>query len=142
MSSRSEPLRWSIPAGIAALSTMLVVSAFGTQASSQQEQAGAQGGEAAAVDGSMIYTRAGCVACHGREGGGGIGPALADNPNLETVEAPVAQVLFGKGRMPAFGNRLSNEEVAAVVTYIRTSFGNDFGEVTVEEVAEVREAGP
>ena len=40
--------------------------------------------------------------------------------------------------MPPFGSKLDDQAVAAVVSYIRTTWGNDFGPVTPEEVARLR----
>jgi len=37
-------------------------------------------------------------------------------------------VLHGKGQMPAWGNDLSDLEIASVVTYIRNSWGNHTGQ--------------
>lgn len=47
---------------------------------------------------------------------------------------------MGRGIMPAFKDRLSDEEIAAVATYIRTSWGNDFGPVSSTRVAEIRKS--
>ena len=44
------------------------------------------------------------------------------------------------GAMPPWGAFLNDEEMAALLTYIRTEWGNDAGEVTPETVAQVREA--
>ena len=41
--------------------------------------------------------------------------------------------------MPAVGRLMTDEQVAAVVTYIRTHFGNDYQEpVTAEQVKKAR----
>ncbi len=40
--------------------------------------------------------------------------------------------------MPGFGGQLDDQKVAAVATYIRNSWGNDFGPVTPAEVAAKR----
>ena len=66
------------------------------------------------------------------------------------AEMPVAIVLQGlqgeievlgttyNGMMPPFGEQLSDAEIAAVVSYIRSSWGNGSAEVTEGEVAELR----
>ena len=41
--------------------------------------------------------------------------------------------------MTSFGGLLNDEEVAAVLTYVRNSFGNNAAAVTPEKVKEVRE---
>jgi len=79
-----------------------------------------QGGEA-------IY-RSVCTGCHMPDGqgarGAGTYPALADDPRLTAFSYPIAVVLHGQKAMPSFGSSLTNEQVAAVVAYIRTHFGN------------------
>jgi hypothetical protein len=42
--------------------------------------------------------------------------------------------------MPAWGNQLSDEEIAAVITHVRQSWSNDASEVVADEVQRVREA--
>jgi mono/diheme cytochrome c family protein len=40
--------------------------------------------------------------------------------------------------MPAFGGQLSDAEVAAVLTYVRSAWGNDADPVPVQLVTELR----
>jgi mono/diheme cytochrome c family protein len=42
--------------------------------------------------------------------------------------------------MTPFGGMLKDDEIAAVLTYVRNSFGNKASVVTSEKVKEVREA--
>jgi glucose/arabinose dehydrogenase/mono/diheme cytochrome c family protein len=83
--------------------------------------------------GQQVYAQV-CAACHGANGEGGVGPALAGNQNLRDANHVADMILHGGNGMPAFGGQLSDEQVAAVATHERTSWGNDFGAVTVEEV--------
>src|SRR5699024_9956100 len=46
----------------------------------------------------------------------------------------------GQVPMTAFGGMLDDEEVAAVLTYVRNSFGNEAAPVTPTKVIEVRDA--
>jgi predicted lipoprotein with Yx(FWY)xxD motif/cytochrome c5 len=91
-------------------------------------------------EGAQVYT-AHCAACHGRGGdeAGGGAATLAGNRNLQNGPRTIRQVLFGGQYMPSFGDILSDHEVAAVVTHIRNSWGNDFGMTTEEEVEAVRQ---
>jgi mono/diheme cytochrome c family protein len=75
-----------------------------------------------------------CAACHGKNGEGVVGPALAANDDLKDASHIIERVLKGKRPMPAFGDRFSDEDVASVASFIRSSWGNNFGEVSVEEV--------
>lgn len=105
--------------------------------------------------GSRVY-RARCASCHQPDGSGvqGAYPPLAGDP-VVTAEDPTRHieiVLFGlEGKtidgvsypaaMPGWGDRLSDEAVAAVVNHERTSWGNDAPTVTAEDVAAVRKEG-
>jgi mono/diheme cytochrome c family protein len=81
---------------------------------------------------------ANCADCHGAEGTGGPGPRLAGNTSLQSATATIDQVLNGGGFMPEYGSRLSDTEIAAVVSHIRSSWGNSFGTVTAAQVAQQR----
>jgi mono/diheme cytochrome c family protein len=83
-----------------------------------------------------------CLSCH-QPGGAGIEgefPALAANPfvTLEDPTVVISTVLRGRGGMPTFAGSYSDEQIAAILTYIRTSWGNDASPVTPEQVAAVR----
>jgi mono/diheme cytochrome c family protein len=77
---------------------------------------------AGGVDGAAIFGQR-CAGCHGGDGSGGIGPRLAGGRVVSDFPEPqdqIAVVSNGRGGMPAFGERLKPEEVAAVVEYTRT----------------------
>lgn len=80
-------------------------------------------------DGEGLY-RAVCQGCHMPDGRGAVGagayPALADNTRLEDGSYPAFMIVNGQKAMPGFGDNLSDEQVAALVNYIRTSFGNNY----------------
>jgi mono/diheme cytochrome c family protein len=78
---------------------------------------------AGGVDGAAFYGQS-CAGCHGGDGSGGIGPRLAGGrvvANFPDPQDQIAVVTNGRGGMPAFGERLSPEEIAAVVEYTRTA---------------------
>ena len=79
-----------------------------------------------------------CAECHGAEGQGGSGPRLVGRASLADARDIARKLIRGFGYMPAFGGQLSNEEIAAVLTYVRTTWGNEFGAVTPEEVRSAR----
>lgn len=96
------------------------------------------------VTGQQVYTMV-CQSCHMADGKGGVGagsvPALASNPKLKIPAYPIMMVLRGRGAMPWFSDTLSPAQTAAVITYIRTHMGNDYGQpVTEADVAKM--AGP
>jgi mono/diheme cytochrome c family protein len=73
-----------------------------------------------------------CQGCHMPGGVGAVGagtyPALAGNPKLAAAGYVLSLVINGRKGMPAFGGLLTDQQVAAVVTYVRTHFGNEFSE--------------
>lgn len=87
-------------------------------------------------DGRRFYA-SNCAACHGPEGRGGVGPRVADNSIVNNTQFTVERILngFPDHGMPAFRDILDDHQIAAITTFIRGSFGNDYGPVTEEEVA-------
>ena len=61
-----------------------------------------------------------CSGCHGPEGEGGIGPALADGlERFEAVEDVARFVSSGvPGRMPGFETRMTPDQVNAVAQFV------------------------
>ena len=90
----------------------------------------------------MLYVNI-CQACHMENGRGAVGagvyPPLANNPKLEDRSYPVYIVLHGLKAMPPMGKLLSDEQVAAVIDYVRTHFGNTYNDpVSIHEVSDAR----
>jgi mono/diheme cytochrome c family protein len=80
---------------------------------------GGGGGEGNAENGKAVFASAGCGGCHTFEAAGStgtVGPNL-DDANV-SVDAAVAQVTNGGGGMPAFGDRLSEEEIRDVAAFV------------------------
>ncbi|MPW06082.1 c-type cytochrome [Paraburkholderia sp. CNPSo 3155] len=104
--------------------------------------------------GKQIYADK-CAICHGDNGEGQLPhyPPLAGNQSIEMDSAvnPIRIVLnggFPPGTkrnpqpfgMPPFGQELNDAEAAAVVTFIRTAWGNHGLPVSAREVNELRKA--
>lgn len=98
-----------------------------------------------------------CATCHGADGEGGAQryPPLVDTPwVLEEDERLILIVLHGlRGPievhdrvyddiMPPMGHQLSNEEIALILSYIRTSWGNDGSPIGADDVAQIRNEYP
>lgn len=85
--------------------------------------------------GQAIYDTS-CALCHQANGSGKTPafPALAGNANLEDTGFIAVMVRGGGGGMPPHP-AMTEDEIAAVATYVRSSFGNGFGAAPVEEVA-------
>ena len=81
--------------------------------------------------GEDVYTRS-CVACHGPNGEGGVGTAIAGSP-IATGEVAGHLEIVVNGKpgtaMQAFGGQLNEVDLAAVVTYQRNAFGNNMGDL-------------
>jgi mono/diheme cytochrome c family protein len=73
-----------------------------------------------------------CQGCHMPGGVGAVGagtyPALAKNPKLAVAGYVLSLVINGRKGMPPLGGLLTDQQVAAVVTYVRTHFGNEYSE--------------
>lgn len=93
--------------------------------------------------GADVYSRS-CAACHQQDGEGipGAFPALAGNEFVQSQPHEVVRLIYnGRGGMPSFRGNLSNEELAAVVSYIRNTWGNDAEPVEPDDVkAAIEEA--
>jgi mono/diheme cytochrome c family protein len=84
-----------------------------------------------------------CQGCHMSDGRGATGagnyPSLAKDENLKDGGYPVYVVVRGQRAMPPIGSMMSDDQVAEVVNYLRTHFGNQYQDaVTAEDVKMVR----
>jgi mono/diheme cytochrome c family protein len=108
------------------------------------------------TNGEQTYTHI-CQGCHMPEGQGAIGagfyPKLSGDPALTAWQYVALTVLTGRHGMPPFGLpvdqvmetrtvHLSDAQVADVVNYVRSHFGNHFkGTVTASQVASLPHPG-
>jgi mono/diheme cytochrome c family protein len=111
--------------------------------------------------GAKIYTR--CTGCHGADGKGDAanypslaGSAWATGPTqrfamivLNGLQGPTSTGKAYAAPMPPQGAGLTPEDLAAVMTYVRNSFGNEVGDVvsvaqakTALEVSAARKRTP
>ena len=84
-----------------------------------------------------------CAACHQANAKGAIGaaayPPLAANTKLASIDFLLIVLLDGLRGMPPVGSMMSDEQVADVVNYVRTHFGNSYaGAVSAAEVSTAR----
>ncbi|HEY8309131.1 MAG TPA: cytochrome c, partial [Gemmatimonadaceae bacterium] len=113
----------------------------------------AAGGAAGAPNGAELFTR--CAACHQATGLGVPGaypPLMGSEWLLNNPEVPIRIVLHGlqgpitvkntnfNNAMTPFGDQLSDAEIAAIISYERSSWGNAASKITAEQVASVRAA--
>jgi len=108
----------------------------------------------ATADGAAIFA-ARCVPCHQATGTGlpGVFPPLAGSNWVNGRDTTVMQILLHgihgtltvngtayNGTMPTFGTQLSDAEIAAVLTHVRSHWGNHGGPVDASQVATQRAA--
>ncbi len=77
---------------------------------------------APAIDAAALFDDR-CSSCHGRSGEGLTAPALSNGrvaAKFPDIEAQVAVVRDGRNGMPSFGDRISDEQIRAIVRYTRT----------------------
>ena len=78
-------------------------------------------------EGQTLYSEMNCGGCHGHGGGGGMGPPLMDakwiyGSGLGEIEQ---SIIGGRPRgMPAFGERLSPQQIWQLVAYVRSLSGH------------------
>lgn len=74
--------------------------------------------------GAEIYQQV-CSNCHGGELEGGIGPELGAGSNSADQEDDFLRLTItrGRGRMPSFGNTLSEQQIDRVIGFIRERQG-------------------
>ena len=89
------------------------------------------------TEGANVYRQ--CAGCHGQQGEGGMGLRLVASLIVNTVGGLVEQIIEGAEHhgMPPFAF-LTDREIAAVATYVRNSWGNDFGPIQPSQVAPIR----
>lgn len=103
--------------------------------------------------GENIYGRV-CSTCHQSNGEGveGAFPTLVGtdyvNGKVSRFAGIIIHGLYGEmevngvsynGNMPAWGEQISDEEVAAVMTFVRNSFGNNSTDVPIDSIKSYRE---
>jgi cytochrome c oxidase subunit 2 len=112
---------------------------YTTWLSDRREQAAkikALSGKTFALDelmstGEQVYAKA-CMACHGENGEGGVGKAIAGSPIATGDIANHLDVVLNGvsgSAMAAYKEQLSEVDAAAVITYQRNAFGNNTGEL-------------
>jgi mono/diheme cytochrome c family protein len=102
----------------------------------------ARGGMFPMQGGEAIYKGV-CQGCHMPDAKGAVGagmyPALADNPKLEESGYPLSIIINGQKAMPPLGAYFNDTQIADVVNYIRTHFGNHYTDkITAADVKTMR----
>ena len=95
--------------------------------------------------GADLYAHV-CAACHQPDAKGAVGagayPPLAEDGKLASSAFLLSVLLRGLDGMPPLGDMMSDAQVADVVNYVRTHFGNRYPDsVSAADVAAARRRG-
>lgn len=127
----------TVAACILSLLVALSLVSVSAQESGGQATGGQEAGAAAAAEspvplddpatieaGQALFTgKLGCYGCHGREGGGGMGPSLADATWIYGGDPAAIHESIKNGRpngMPAFKDAATDEEIWQVVAFVKS----------------------
>jgi mono/diheme cytochrome c family protein len=112
-----------------ALVSLAMPLAYADEESRSRPPALSQGFRFTESTGEELFASA-CQGCHMPDGKGAVGagtyPSLANDSNLAAGSYPVDIVVRGQRAMPPVGAMMSDAQVAAVVNYVRTHFGNQY----------------
>lgn len=114
---------------VAIAGSLLIAGLFSSAALAQGSGAGGRFRGFTEQGGEALYKGI-CQGCHMPNAQGAVGagmyPALAKNPKLEVAGYPISVVVNGQKAMPAFGSMLTDQQIADVINYVRTHFGNNY----------------
>jgi mono/diheme cytochrome c family protein len=107
-----------------------------------------------AARGKIIYEQT-CLPCHQADAGGvqGMTPPLRKSPYVQGAPARLIGILLQglnsgveidgdtyTNPMPPFGATLKDEDIADVLSYLRSHFGNKAGPIGKPQVSKLRQA--
>jgi mono/diheme cytochrome c family protein len=117
--------------GLALLLTVVMLSACNTHTERPPEP------QKVIRSGQHLYVEF-CAECHQTDGMGWstLYPRLAGNPivTLHDPEPIIDTVMYGQGSMMGFHDKLTSQEIAAILSYIRNSWGNQAPAVSFRQV--------
>jgi mono/diheme cytochrome c family protein len=124
-----------IAAGVMSTGPLTPAYAQSAQAASLEAQT-----QALKAEGKNLFL-GNCAACHGENGEGGNGPKLNGSTFIQSRENIINQILWGASDhgMPPFEPQLNDHEIAAIATYVRNSWSNNYG-LVLERSVELRRA--
>jgi mono/diheme cytochrome c family protein len=103
--------------------------------------------------GQKIYVKT-CLTCHQADAGGvpGMTPPLQKSPYVQGPSTKLIGIVMNglndgveidgesySNPMPPFSTVLKDQEIADVLTFLRSNFGNKAGPVTVSQVSKIRQ---
>ncbi len=94
----------------------------------------AQADDPAEVEAGQAIYESNCAGCHAMDGtGSAAGRPLTDVAGEAERAVHIQSVTEGKGVMPAFGEKLAEEEISAAVSYVRIGFASTPAETPAPE---------
>lgn len=126
---------------LVAMAALLMLGSLPLIGNAQDSSSATPDADELITQGEEIYMNV-CIACHQPDGNGieGFYLPLNNNP-LVTLEDPtylITTVLNGRGGMPRFDTTYSDEEIAAITSYVRQAWDNEADPVSIDEVEKVR----
>jgi mono/diheme cytochrome c family protein len=133
--------------GTVALVVWAAVGASALAGDAAAPSAAMSGGWEFSEQGGADLFRNVCAACHQPDAKGAVGagayPSLVADGNLAESDFMLAVLLDGLKGMPPVGDMMSDAQVADVVNYVRTHFGNAYPDaVSAADVAAARRPSP
>jgi mono/diheme cytochrome c family protein len=127
---------------IALIGATMTASLVAAADASSKSGAMSRGWEFGEQGGAELYGHV-CAACHQADANGAEGagtyPPLAADEKLASSDYVLSVLVGGLRDMPPVGNMMSDAQVADVVNYVRTHFGNDYpGSLSATDVAAAR----
>jgi mono/diheme cytochrome c family protein len=142
---------------IRALLLIVAICASGTALADTEAPDPATTGILGTSSGEAVYAQI-CQGCHMAGGRGAVGagyyPAFTGNAKLASANYMAATILNGRRNMPSFEQRANNEfffaptwltdtQIANVVNYVRSHFGNHYGDsISAADVAALHAKEP
>jgi len=138
----SSPVSFAAPAIVALLLLVAAAAPAQNAATGAPQSTLSAGYKFSESGGEDLYANV-CQGCHMPDGTGATGagtyPSLAGDRALETAGYAVYVVVNGQHGMPPVGIMMTDDQVAAIVNYVRTHFGNNYRDaVTAENVKAAR----
>ena len=142
------------PASVAEAQSKTSAKKVATKTSTKSAAAKTVAAKEQLPDGKQVYSTT-CAACHqvSGEGTAGVFPPLAGSEWVNGDDAKVVRILLHgvtgpievagetyNGMMPPWGGTLKDADIAAVLTYVRSAWGNKAAPVTAAKVASIRAA--
>jgi mono/diheme cytochrome c family protein len=139
-------VRPAAPRLIALIVATITASPVAADDASSKSAAMSRGWEFGEQGGAEMYSHV-CAACHQADAGGAAGagryPRLAADEKLASTDYVLSVLVGGLKSMPPVASMMSDAQVADVVNYVRTHFGNAYPDaISAADVSGARRRAP